>query len=251
MAGRAALPPLLVSLLFCACASPAAELEFMYWFPSLDMQAKASGEGTRVDFKDDLGVSDQGFPGGRLRWFTGDYGWIQAEYMGSGYSESTTLDRDIYWKGKRFKAGTPVETDLSMEFARIGWAWPFLSVGDGTLKIGSLVEARRIDIETEIKAEKKFKTHEDTVKIRETLPALGVVFDLNPQEIVNMYLQASGFYVGNRGYLYDVEAGMKIVPVRYLSMTAGYRLMSLDFEDADDEVSVRLNGFFLAASVRF
>jgi hypothetical protein len=129
--------------------------------------------------------------------------------------------------------------------------WPFLSVGNGDLRIGSIVEARRIDVEADIKAIKKFKTHEDTVKIREYLPALGVVFDLKPQEIVNMYLQASAFYGGRHGYLYDVEAGLKILPVRYVSMTTGYRLLNFDFEEDDDEVEVRLDGLFLAASIRF
>lgn len=47
------------------------EVEGRYWFPELSGSAKAVSAdiGSGVDYKDDLGMGDEGIPEGRITWY--------------------------------------------------------------------------------------------------------------------------------------------------------------------------------------
>jgi len=68
---------------------------------------------------------------------------------------------------------------------------------------------------------------EESEKFVFGLPTLGVALDFNPHRMLNIYAQGSGMYAGSYGYLYDAEIGIKLIPIKILSIVGGIESCSL------------------------
>ena len=78
---------------------------------------------------------------------------------------------------------------------------------------------------------------------------LGLALDFNPHKMLNIYAQGSGLYAGSYGYVYDAEIGIKLIPIKILSIVGGYRIMEFKAEHDDDYAKVKLYGPLLACGV--
>jgi hypothetical protein len=83
------------------------------------------------------------------------------------------------------------------------------------------------------------------------LPTLGVALDIRHHRILNIFGEASGMTAGSYGYTYDAEAGIKLIPIKILSLVGGYRIMEFKAENDPDYAKVRVHGPFVGATVRF
>ena len=68
---------------------------------------------------------------------------------------------------------------------------------------------------------------------------------------LSVYAEAAGMSAGSYGYFIDAEAGVRWIPVKYVSVSGGYRSVSLKAQDKPDYAKVELKGPFAAASIRF
>lgn len=233
------------------------EFEGRYWWPELRANAQVSGEtrrGTNFNFETDLGLADKNFPSGRFIWYTGDKSRLYLDYSQVRYESQRVLDKQIVFRDQTFDVGARVATDLQFKSARLGWIWQFINIGQDTVKLGTILEARAImaDITLEgqvggaagTRAEKTFTI---------ALPTLGFALDVNPSNSVNIFFQASGMSFGRYGYFADSEAGIKLIPVRNFSISGGYRYEAI--EGKSDHSASRLKlyfkGPFAGVSLRF
>jgi hypothetical protein len=56
---------------------------------------------------------------------------------------------------------------------------------------------------------------------------------------------------GDFGHVVDAEAGLRFVPFRFLTVSAGYRVFDVRVSNDDDFATLTLTGPFIAASFRF
>jgi hypothetical protein len=89
------------------------------------------------------------------------------------------------------------------------------------------------------------------VRFRGILPTLGSALDINPHKIVNIFAEVSGMYAGEYGSFLDGEAGVKIIPIKNLSVLGGYRIFYLKAEDDSDFAKLKISGPFVGATLRF
>jgi hypothetical protein len=68
---------------------------------------------------------------------------------------------------------------------------------------------------------------------------------------LGLYAEAAGMSAGTYGFFIDAEAGVRWVPVKYVSVSGGYRVVSLKAEDKPDYAKLELKGAFAACSIRF
>jgi len=240
-----------VLFLFFSCTSPAVEFEGRYWFPDFSLESRITdnGVGTDVDFSDDLAMKDEDFAGGRFRWFTGEHSWIRLEYIPFDWEGDNRLNRTIRFNGKVYTFGTPVISDLEMDYGRLGWAWQFIDIGDGVFKAGPLLEAKAFRVKAKLKA--PTLAIDDSWDTAFVLPTSGLVIDINPVDAINIYGEASGVNAGKHGYMFDAEAGIRIIPFKNCTVTGGYRAFRLKAEDDDDFLDMRVHGPFVGVSIRF
>jgi len=229
------------------------ELEGRYWFTDLKGTIKITEAdiGTDIDLKEDLDIKGEGYPEVRLTWYTGKNSSIRAAYTQVEYEGEADLQRTIEFKGETYTVGTRILTDADLKYLRIGWAWQFINIGKGFLKLGTLVEGIGFRVDASLEAPNLSPPVKESEKIVFGLPTIGVALDINPHRMLNIFAEGSGMYAGSYGYAYDCEAGIKLIPIKILSILGGYRLLDFKAKNDPDYVKVRVHGPFVGVTVRF
>jgi hypothetical protein len=229
------------------------ELEGRYWITDLSAKAKVTEDniGTEVNFKDDLGIGDENFPEGRFTWYTGPNSKLRFAYTQISYSGDKNVKRTIEFGGEIYTVGTRVITDLDLQYVRLGWVWQFINIKNGTLKFGTLLEAKGFWIDASLEAPNQIPPIKESEQFVAGLPTIGVALDINPHKIINIFGEISGMTAGKYGYFLDGEAGIKIIPLKNLSIIGGYRIFDIKAEDDPDFAKLRISGLFAGATLRF
>ena len=250
------LTALAVLLIHGAAFGQVIEFEGRYWLTDLNSgSVKAKNNeitGNDVDFHDDLGLRANGAPEGRLTVFTGPFSRIRLTYTHLSFEGDKTLTRAVTFQGQTFTAATRVMTDLEIHYGRLGWLWQPLSI-PGVLKFGGLFEVKGF------LADASLRTRGLTPEIRESgvfplvVPTLGLALDVTPPMLpmLHVFGEVSGLPAGDLGNIVDAEAGFRFVPVRFFTVSAGYRFFDIGIGKNDDIAKLRLRGPFVGVSFRF
>lgn len=243
----------LLATIGVATADTKVEFEGRYWITDLTAKTKVTENniGTDVDFKSDLGVKDENFPEGRFIWYTGPKSKLRLAYTQISYNGDKNVERTIEFGGETYIVGTRVITNLDVKYLRLGWVWQFINVAEGKVKFGTLLEAKGFWIDTTLEAPNMVPPIKESEKFAIGLPTIGAALDINPHKIVNIFAEISGLPGGKYGYFFDGEAGIKIIPIKNLSIMGGYRIFDIKAKDKPDYAKLKISGPFIGATLRF
>jgi hypothetical protein len=233
------------------------EVEERYWPATLTATVRVTGDGqlssdlTTIDLKDDLGLQDKNLNELRLVLFTGPRSKLRIANMKMDYSADQDIQRTILFDGQFYTVGTRVLTKLNLEYWRYGWIWEFVGGPYSKVKIGTLVEAKRISVDAQLSAPELTPPATERKSFSQTVPTIGLVLDANPSPAVNIYAEVSGISAGSRGHALDGEAGVKLIVGRHLTLGGGYRYFDLEVKDDPDFAKLQNAGPFASASLRF
>ncbi|MCU0650799.1 MAG: hypothetical protein MUC52_01000 [Candidatus Omnitrophica bacterium] len=255
--------------LICAAGNVGAqdvnvEFEGRYWMPDLTAKAKVTEAGiigSNLNFKSELGIKDEDFPEARFIWHTGPNSRIRAFYTQAEFDGDQTVSQTITFDGKTYTAGAQVKSNLDLQYFGLGWIWEFINTMDEKVKIGTILEAKGFAGEASLDAP-ALSISESTDFIA-GLPTAGLSFTVNPFKDsapyksrnmlteLSFYGEAAGMSAGTYGYFLDAEAGVKWAPVKNVSVSGGYRMVSMKAEDDPDYAKLELKGWFAGCSIRF
>ena len=227
------------------------DVEGRYWFTELDASTRVeSGSipGTRLDFGQDLDLDDANIPEIRLTFATGLNSKLRLAYLQGNFDGETTLGQSIQFSGTTFGASTRVDTDLDLYYGRIGWTWQF-PVVPGKFRIGPLVEVKGLVIDATIRS--RTTGFRESALLPMAFPTVGAMLSVTPISALDIFAEVSGMTFGSYGHIVDAEAGVRFIPIRFLTLSAGYRVFDVRVEHDDDFAKLRLTGPFIGASVRF
>ena len=227
------------------------DVEGRYWFATLDASTKVeSGSlpGTRIDVGQDLRVDDANLPEVRLTFSTGLNSKLRLTYLQGNFDGATTLSQSIQFAGTTFGASTRVESDLDLYYGRVGWTWQFNAV-PGIFKIGPLLELKGVVVDATIRSPGT-GLRESTV-FPMAFPTVGGMLSITPIAALEIFAEVSGMTFGDFGHVVDAEAGLRFIPVRFVAVSAGYRVFDLRVSNDDDFAKLKLTGPFVGASFRF
>jgi hypothetical protein len=229
------------------------EFEGRFWMTDLKGSAKVTQNdiGTNIDFKRDLDIKDENYWEKRITWYTGPKSKIRIAYTQVNYEGDERVERPIRFGEETYIVGTRVETDFDLRYIRLGWAWQFINVGKGFLKLGTLVEGKGFWGKAAIEAPDLATPVKESEKFYLVLPTIGLALDINPHKMVNIFAEASGLPAGSYGYVYDAEAGIKLIPIKILSIMGGYRILEFKARNDPDYAKARVHGPFVGVTVRF
>lgn len=229
------------------------DLEGRYWFTDLKASIKAkSGSlpGTDIDFGDDLGLESEDAPELRLTFWAGPASRIRLAYSRLHFEGDKTLSRTVTFEGDTFTANQRVVTDLEIHYGRIGWLWQPLAI-PGILRFGGLLEAKGFFVEAELETRAVSPRVKENAVFPLVLPTIGLALDVTPHRMFNLFAEASGLPAGDLGHVVDAEVGVRFIPIRFVTISAGYRIFDIRVGDKDDFAKLRISGPFVGASVRF
>jgi hypothetical protein len=230
---------------------PTIEFEARYWFPELSGSVKAvsADVGSGVNYKDDLDLGNEGVPEGRITWYPGPNSWLRFSYFQVSYEGDNRLERTIAFRGREFTIGTTIQSTADIKDAKLGWAWQFINLADGKIKLGTLLEASLAWVDVSIKSTGGLIKAEKSYTV--PLPAIGFSLNVAPWKWMDGFLDLSGLPLGEYGHTFNVEGGLKIIPIKNVSVLGGYRYSDLKYENHPDFIKVRLSGPFVGATLRF
>ncbi len=235
-------------------SQPAIELDGRYWITNINGNVNVPDSGlavgkTDIDLKSDLGVRDKNVPDLRLIWHTGENSWLRLSYTKLDYSGDNTLSETIQFRGKTYNANSRVLSSLNVTYLSLGWAWQFIHFADESVRLGTLISARGFWTKASLN-DPEFNVNEEK-SIAFGLPTIGATADINPISMLDIFGEFSWMTAGKYGHLYDTEAGVKIIPIRYVSIEGGYRIFDVTAKDDPDYATLKIEGPFVGGTLRF
>lgn len=232
--------------------SPAVELEGRYWITSISGNLQvydSSSVATDIDIKNDLKVGNKDVPDVRLIWHTGESSWLRLAYTHLSYSgDNPSLVTPIVFNGHTYGASSHVLSSLKVDYVSLDWAWQFINIKN-VVRLGTLMSAK--GFWTSASLDDATAGVSESKSIDFGLPTVGARLDINPLRLVDIFGEFSWMTAGKYGHLYDTEGGVKLTPVKYLSILGGYRIFDLTAKDNSNFAGLKIQGPFLGAALRF
>ena len=230
----------------------AVEFEGRFWIPQMSsrLRVEQNGVGTEIDGGRDLGIPDTNFPEGSLAFLTG-HSRLRFSYTPIDYSGDQTVTRTLLFNGRQYTLGTRVLSGLEVRHLQLSWTYEFIDVRHGTFRLGSMVAADGFLMHGRLQAPNVSPPIDGKEDLSVGLPTVGLAMDINPHRMVNIHGEVSGLKAGDYGYFIASEAGVRILPVKHLFFTAGYRTFNLHAENSPDFARLQLRGPFVGAGIRF
>jgi hypothetical protein len=224
------------------------DIEGRYWFADLDASAKVksgSVPGTRIDFDNELGVENENLPELRLTFSTGLNSKIRLAYLHGDFEGDRTIERSFQFAGKTFTANSRVESEMELHYGRIGWTWQFPLV-PGVFRIGPLIELKGLVVDASVRS----SSIRESELIPMAFPTVGGMLNVSIKSL-DLFAEVSGLPFGELGHIVDAEAGVRFVPIRFFTLSAGYRFFDVRVGKDDNFAKLNLSGPFVGASLRF
>lgn len=242
---------MLVSSCFVHAQDAIVEIEGRYWMTDLTAKAKivSSDIGSDFDFKSDLGLEDENFPEVKLICHRGPNNKYVFSYTQIGYSADHDVTRQVEFSGETYTAGSRVTTDLDIKYFSFVWVWQFLNLPADKLKFGTVAGIKAMSADIALNAPSLGISKSDSAI--GGLPVIGAALDINPIGMINLFSEVSGFSAGSYGYFIDAEAGVKLIPIRYVCITGGYRFVNMRAENDSDFIEIGFKGPFVGGTIRF
>ncbi len=235
-----------------AASAAGVQFEGRYWITDTNAQVRVErgSIGTDLDLKKDLGVEDQNLPDLRFTISQGR-SRIRFGFSRTSYSGDREVARTFAFAGRTYTFGTRVVSDVDVTHVRVGWAFQFIEAGEGRVRFGTLVQGHGFVVNTLLDAPNLRPPVREEERLGAGVPTAGLILDINPHDVVNVFGEFSGISVGRYGYFVESEFGARVLPVGNLSLTAGYRIFNLHAKYEPDFARLRIRGPFVGAAIRF
>ena len=225
-----------------------------YWFP--DAQLVVSSEqlgiaGSQIDFKRDLGLSDQRFPSLQLELRPARSHKFQLEYIPVTYTQTATLNQDIVFNGIRYRLGLPVNSTLDWKTLEIGYEYDFVVKNWGY--VGFDIQGKYTDVQVSLAS----PIASEFAHARGPIPALGGVARYYLVPNISITGQFSVFKIPDsidsryNAHYVDIDVYGTLNFTNNIGVKGGYRSRDVGYLIKSDSGAFTLKGIFFGAVVRY
>jgi hypothetical protein len=227
------------------------------WWPTADMSITSSGSGalaglpgTQIDFKQDLGLTDQRFPEVRLVLRPARSHKFRFQYIPISYTQTATLTRSIKFNGQLYTVGVPVNSSLDWGAYRFGYEYDFIVKNRGFG--GFIVEAKYTDVRANLMS----PLLNEFASAAAPIPAIGGIARVYVVPNISITGEVSGFklpHVSDKydGHYLDVDVYGTVNVTGYVGAQIGYRAIDVGYLVKTDAGSFTLPGFYIGVVARY
>ncbi|MEK7408529.1 MAG: hypothetical protein AAB225_25945 [Acidobacteriota bacterium] len=233
-------------------AQRALDFEGRYWVTDSTQAIKVTdnGKGTDINFKTDLGFVDKNFPEARLTYHGKGRSKLKVGFVQARYDGDRNVQKTIDFGGTTYTFGTRVVSSLKLQDLKLGWAYQFVRLAGGKLRLGSFLQGHVLWFRAGLAAPNLRPPLAESERGVVPIPMVGISLDAVPHSRVNISGDFSGLKFGKYGSAVDGELAVKLLPIRRLGFTAGYRSFRLGPKFDPDYAVVRISGLFVGAFAR-
>jgi hypothetical protein len=228
-----------------------------FWFPSAEMQisSTALGQiGTLIDFKRDLGLTDQRFSELHLVLRPTKSHKFRLQYIPIQYTQTAILPATIVFNGQRYNVGLPVNSTLDWKAWRLGYEYDFIVRDRGFG--GFLLDFKYTDVAATLAS----TIRSDFAQAKAPIPTIGGIFRVYPVPNVSITGEISGFTLGwlgesltkgTTGHFADVDFYGTINFTNYVGAQVGYRSFDVGYGFKTDTGAFTVKGLYFGVVARY
>ncbi|MFQ5587088.1 MAG: hypothetical protein ACE5GF_09775 [Thermodesulfobacteriota bacterium] len=212
-------------------------VEGRYWFPTLDAEVKSGLLGTELNLVDDLGEGRVTLElgGSKLRYAFTPLSWDGDE----------TITQSISFGGQTYSASSQITSSLDVDYHRLGYEYDFIDFLNN--KLGVIFDIKYFDVVASLKT----VGIDESEAFKAPIPTIGVVAQVGLPFLFSVGGEVTGITLGDTGHLVDGEAAVNFKPVPLVTLSGGYRVFKVKYEDDDNHVIIDLNGPFIQLRASF
>ena len=225
-----------------------------FWSPTADMSISSESlgiVGSLIDFKTDLGLTDQRFPELHLVLRPARRHKFRFQYIPIQYTQENVAQRNIVFNGQLYRVGIPVASTLNWKAYRFGYEFDFVSMSRG---FGGFI----LDFKyTDVQATLATPISEEFAHARAPIPAIGGIFRVYVVPNVSITGEITGFKLPENliedttGRYIDVDFYGTFNVNRNVGAQFGYRSFDLGYSTSSDLGDFKLKGFYFGGVVRY
>jgi hypothetical protein len=225
-----------------------------YWFPGADMLVSSEQlgiPGSQIDFKRDLGLTDQKFPSLQLQLRPARSHKFYLQYIPVNYTQTTTLNQDIVFNGIRYRLGLPVNSTIDWKTYQIGYEYDFVVRNWGF--VGFDLEAKYTDVQVQLAS----PLASEFARARGPIPAIGGIARYYVVPNISITGQVNGFKIPDsidsryNAHYVDIDIYGTLNLTNNIGVKGGYRSRDVGYLIKTDSGAFTLNGIYIGAVLRY
>jgi hypothetical protein len=224
-----------------------------YWFPTADFVVASEGlgiAGTSIDFKRDLGLTDQRFPEVQLTLKPTRGQKLRFQYIPILYDQSAVLKTNIVFNGISYGVNIPVNSTLDWKAYRFAYEYDFVVKNRGFA--GFIVEAKYTDVQINLAAPGAV----EFAHARAPIPALGGIGRVYVVPNISITAEVTGMKFPDIDKRYaahyvDVDVYGTVNITNNIGAQVGYRSLDVGYVIKTDTGSLTLKGLYFGVVARY
>jgi hypothetical protein len=225
-----------------------------FWFPTSDMTVSSESLGiigSQIDFKRDLGMTDQRFRALQLQLRPARSHKFRFQYIPVSFTQSAVLKADIVFNGIRYTLGLPVNSTLDWKTYQIGYEYDFVVKNSGFA--GLVLEAKYTDVQVQLSS----PVATEFAHARGPIPAIGGIGRYYVVPNISITGELSAFKIPSNidarynAHYVDIDVYGTINFTDKIGVKGGYRSLDLGYLIKTDQGSFVLRGIYFGAVLRY
>jgi hypothetical protein len=226
-----------------------------FWFPTADMTISSQSlgvVGSTIDFKQDLGLTDQHFPELHLVLRPARNHKFRFQYIPISYDQTTVLTREIVFNGQKYVVGLPTNSTLDWKAYRIGYEYDFISMDRGYA--GAVLDIKLTEVRATLATP---AAAAEFTEQRVPIPAIGGIFRVYPVPNLSITGEVTGFklpanvFENTQGHYVDIDFYGTLNFTNYIGAQIGYRSFDVGYIVKTDTGSFKLRGLYFGVVARY
>jgi hypothetical protein len=219
------------------------------WSPSADMGI--SSVGSDINLKQDLGLTDQTFKELHLVLRPSRRSKFRFQMIPIKFQQETTLDRDVVFRGIRYRVGVPVASELNWKAYRFAYEFDVVSRDRGFA--GFILDAKYTDVFASLRSPFDYEYFHP----RAPIPAVGGIGRVYVVPNISITGELTGMKIPDsisdqyKGHYVDLDIYGTVNFTNNFGAQVGYRSFDVGYLFKGDQGSFTLKGLYFGAVARY
>jgi len=224
------------------------------WGPTANMSiaSEALGiVGSTIDFKNDLGLTDQRFSELSLVGRPPRKHKLRFSYIPIEFIQESTIKRDIKFNGQLYAKGLPVNSDLLWKAYRFAYEYDFITRNRGFG--GFILEAKYTDVTATLKS----PIVEEFIHAKAPIPAIGGIVRVYVVPNISITGELTGVKIPDsiskeyKAHYADLDIYGTLNFTNNIGVQGGFRSIDVGYHVDSDTGSFVLKGIYFGVVARY
>jgi len=227
-----------------------------FWVPAaaIIVSSESLGiPGSQIDFKRDLGLTDQRFRALQLQLRPARSHKFRVGYIPVVFNQSATLTQRIVFNGIAYNPGVSVNSSLDWKTYQIGYEYDFVVKNSGFA--GFILEAKYTDVLVSLTS----PIADEFARARAPIPAIGGIARYYVVPNIAITGEFTGFYwpdkavasISGQAHYYDIDVYGTLNFTNNIGVKGGYRSRDVGYLIKSDSGAFVMKGIYFGAVLRY